>query len=74
MARAEAQARRRVTELERDRAGAGARDAQLAEAQGALEKLREEIDDLRSENDFLNGEVARYHQKNKDLLEQIKNG
>jgi hypothetical protein len=33
--------------------------------------MAEELDELRGENDFLNGEVARYLQKNKDLAGEI---
>jgi cell division septum initiation protein DivIVA len=36
-----------------------------------LERLAEEVEDLRGENEFLNGEVARYTQKNKDLSAQV---
>ncbi len=64
--------RRRVAELEKERAERIAQQAQLAAAEEALGRAREELEDLKSENDFLNGEVARYHQKNKDLLTQAK--
>jgi hypothetical protein len=71
-ARAEAQARRRIGELEKEKAERVAQQAQLVAAEEALVRAREELEDLRSENDFLNGEVARYHQKNKDLLATLK--
>jgi FtsZ-binding cell division protein ZapB len=34
--------------------------------------LEGEVEELRGENDFLNGEVARYHQKNTDLQAQVE--
>ena len=45
--------------------------AEVAKLKARVEKLAEESEELRSENDFLNGEVARYVQKNKDLLAQL---
>ena len=45
--------------------------AELAKLKAKLAKVEEDVQDLRSENDFLNGEVARYVQKNKDLAAQI---
>jgi CheY-like chemotaxis protein len=74
-ARAELQLKRRVQDLER--AAQGARpppipDAgELAKAKERLAKLAEEAEELKGENDFLNGEVARYQQKNKDLAAQL---
>jgi len=72
--RAEGQGRRRIAELEKERAEHVAQQAQLVVAEEALARAGEELQDLKSENDFLNGEVARYHQKNKDLLGQGKKG
>ena len=68
----EAQGRRRIAELESERAERVAQQAQLAQAEEGLVRAREELEDLRSENDFLNGEVARYHQKNQDLAAQVE--
>jgi uncharacterized coiled-coil DUF342 family protein len=45
--------------------------AERAKLEAKLAKAVEEVDDLKSENDFLNGEVARYVQKNKDLAAQV---
>jgi hypothetical protein len=73
-ARAEGQARKLLAELEKERAAQVAQHAQLVMAKEAAARAREELEDLRSENDFLNGEVARYHQKNKELLAQVKKG
>jgi hypothetical protein len=66
-ARAEGQARRRIVELEKERAERSAQGDRLAAVEQALAHAREELEDLRTENDFLNGEVARYAQKNRDL-------
>jgi len=73
-ARAETVLRKRMAELDRvgaERASADRAVAVAGERLGALEqelvRLREEIEEMRSENEFLNGEVARYHQKNKEL-------
>jgi chromosome segregation ATPase len=75
-ARAEAQARRRAAELERslaDRSGGErATGERLAAAERELASLREEIAELRSENDFMSGEVARYHAKNLDLAARLQ--
>ena len=71
-ARAEAQSRRLTGELEKKSAEQVAQQAQIAVAEEALARAREELEDLRSENDFLNGEVARYQQKNKDLMAHAK--
>jgi chromosome segregation ATPase len=74
-ARSELQLKKRVQDLER--AGPAARPPPLADAgelaklKARLQKLSEEVEDLKSENDFLNGEVARYQQKNKDLSSQL---
>ncbi len=74
-ARAELQLKKRVQELERAvqarPASAAADPVEVAKLKAATQKLSEEVDDLRGENDFLNGEVARYVQKNKDLAGQI---
>jgi regulator of replication initiation timing len=67
-------ARKRVQELERAAAAprpAAADPAEIARLKQALQKLAEEEEELRGENDFLNGEVARYVQKNKDLATQL---
>ncbi len=72
-ARAEMAAKKRVQELEKAAATprAASDPADLARLKEALQKVKEEVEELRGENDFLNGEVARYVQKNKDLLAQI---
>lgn len=74
-ARAELQLKRKVQELERSAqarpAQAPADPAELARLKAQLAKHAEQIEELRGENDFLNGEVARYVQKNKDLLGQL---
>jgi CheY-like chemotaxis protein len=73
-ARGEMLAKKRVQELERalqTRPAAAAEPADLARLKDSLQKLQEEVEELRGENDFLNGEVARYVQKNKDLAAQI---
>jgi chromosome segregation ATPase len=71
LARAEAQAKRRVTELEKRAPGRGSGD-ELGRLQERVKGLETEIEDLRGENDFLNGEVARYHQRNKELAAQLE--
>jgi CheY-like chemotaxis protein len=74
-ARSEMAAKKRVQELERAVAAkpaAAADPAEVARFKVALEKLKEEVEELKGENDFLNGEVARYVQKNKDLAAQIQ--
>ncbi len=68
VARAESQARKKVAEMEK-RGGGGDEVARLRERLGVLE---EELEDLKGENDFLNGEVARYQQKNKDLQAELE--
>jgi DNA-binding response OmpR family regulator/chromosome segregation ATPase len=77
-ARAELQMKKRLQELERAAqgrpaaAGAPAADpAVVQQLKVKVDKLTADLDDLRGENDFLNGEVARYVQKNKDLLAQL---
>jgi chromosome segregation ATPase len=76
-ARVEQQLKRRIGELE-----AAARNkaaAPPAEVEGAvltalrtrLAELEGELSDLRDENEFLNGEVARYTQKNRDLTAKL---
>jgi chromosome segregation ATPase/DNA-binding NarL/FixJ family response regulator len=65
-ARLEAKLRRRIEELEEEPTAPG------AVVDGNVEKLQQDLDELRGENDFLNAEVARYHQKNRDLLAVIK--
>jgi chromosome segregation ATPase len=73
-ARGEMQLKKRLQEVERAAQAKGAPAADPALVQqlkAAVAKLQEEIEDLRGENDFLNGEVARYNQKNKDLAAQI---
>jgi CheY-like chemotaxis protein/chromosome segregation ATPase len=71
-ARAEGASRRRIAELEKERAELAGFADRVGHAEEVAARAREELEDLRSENDFLNGEVARYHQKNKDLLAQVK--
>jgi CheY-like chemotaxis protein len=63
--RAESQAKRKLQELEKK--GAGAAPEELAQLQQKVGTLEADLQDLRGENDFLNSEVARYQQKNKDL-------
>ena len=73
-ARAEMSARKRVQELEKAAAAPrppSADPSEIARLKEAAHKLEEEVEELRGENDFLNGEVARYVQKNKDLSAQI---
>ena len=43
----------------------------LAALQARVAGLESELSDLREENDFLNGEVARYTQKNRDLSAKL---
>jgi DNA-binding response OmpR family regulator/chromosome segregation ATPase len=75
-ARAELQMKKRLQDLERAAqarpAAAGAVDPALVQQLKAkLDKLAGELEEMRGENDFLNGEVARYVQKNKDLAAQL---
>jgi chromosome segregation ATPase len=74
-ARAEMQLKKRLQEVERAAQAKGAPAATdpalVQQLKAAVVKLNEELEELRSENDFLNGEVARYVQKNKDLAGQI---
>ncbi|HUL60601.1 MAG TPA: hypothetical protein VLU43_15075 [Anaeromyxobacteraceae bacterium] len=73
-ARSELQLKKRLQELERAAAArpAGAADpAEMGRLKQRIAQLEEEIGDLRGENDFLNGEVARYTQKNKELAAQL---
>jgi DNA-binding response OmpR family regulator/chromosome segregation ATPase len=75
-ARAELQMKKRLQELERAAqvrpAAAGAPDPALVQQlKTKLDKLAGDLEELRGENDFLNGEVARYVQKNKDLAGQL---
>ncbi len=55
---------------ERRRAQAGG-TADVGRMRAQLGKLAEEVDELKGENDFLNGEVARYVQKNKELTAKL---
>ena len=69
-ARAELQFKKKIQELERAAQGRPAGGADAAEVQklrAQVAKLTEEVEEMKGENDFLNGEVARYVQKNKDL-------
>jgi len=72
-ARNEALLKKRISELERSPAApaAGASPDALAQVQAELQKVTDELEELRGENEFLNSEVARYHQKNKDLQAQL---
>ncbi len=67
--------KKRIQELERTAAAAGRpaapEPAEVARLKAQLAKLFGELQELRSENDFLNGEVARYVQKNKDLTAKL---
>jgi chromosome segregation ATPase len=72
-ARAELQLKKKVQELEKAAKAGGASDpGEAARQKAAVSRLEEEVTELRGENDFLNGEVARYVQKNKDLLAQLE--
>jgi chromosome segregation ATPase len=65
-ARAEAQWRRRASDLEkRAAASPPVPPGEVARLGEKVRLLEEELSDLREENDFLNGEVARFTQKNK---------
>jgi chromosome segregation ATPase len=76
-ARVEQQLKRRIGELEAAVKAAGAAPAPavdaatLAALQARFTELETELDDLRDENEFLNGEVARYTQKNRDLSARL---
>jgi chromosome segregation ATPase len=73
-ARAELQLKKKVQELERTaqaRPPAVADPVEVAKLKARVEKLSEQVEELRGENDFLNGEVARYVQKSKDLVAQL---
>jgi chromosome segregation ATPase len=76
-ARIEHQLKRRIGELEAAVKAAGAAPAPavdaatLAALQARFTELETELDDLRDENEFLNGEVARYTQKNRDLSARL---
>jgi hypothetical protein len=71
----EQQLKRRIGELEaavKSAAAAPAVDGPaLAALQARVAELENELSDLREENDFLNGEVARYTQKNRDLSAKL---
>jgi len=74
-ARSELQLKKKLQEAERAAQArpppAAAEPAEIAKLKARLAKLTEDVEELRGENDFLNGEVARYVQKNKDLLAQL---
>lgn len=73
-ARSELTLKKRVQELERGPGKAsyqGPPPEEVAKMRLDLDRLAEEAEDLRGENEFLNGEVARYTQKNKDLTTQL---
>jgi chromosome segregation ATPase len=70
-ARTEMQLKKRVQELEKGGKPAAPEPADVARMRAQLGKLAEEVDELKGENDFLNGEVARYVQKNKELTAQL---
>jgi predicted RNase H-like nuclease (RuvC/YqgF family) len=67
-----------VQELERAAAqakpapGGGGDPARLAAIEAKAKQLGEELEELRGENEFLNGEVARLQKKNKELQGQIE--
>ena len=70
-ARSELTLKKRIQELEREPAKGsyqGPPPEEIAKMRLELERLAEEVEDLRGENDFLNGEVARYTAKNKELM------
>jgi chromosome segregation ATPase len=72
-ARTEMQLKKRVQEFERGAkppAVAG-EPPDAARLRAQLAKLAEDVEELKGENDFLNGEVARYVQKNKELAAQL---
>jgi chromosome segregation ATPase len=76
-ARAELGMKKRIQELEKAAAAPrpppvpAADPAEVARLKAAVARVEEELGDLRGENDFLNGEVARYQQKNRDLQAQL---
>ncbi len=75
-ARVEQQLKRRIGELEAAVkaavAPAPAVDGPvLAALQARFAELETDLDDMRDENEFLNGEVARYTQKNRDLSARL---
>jgi predicted RNase H-like nuclease (RuvC/YqgF family) len=71
------QLKKTVHELEKAAQGkpsaprTGADPAELATAKARLAKLQEELEGLRAENEFLNGEVGRYGTRNKELQTQL---
>jgi chromosome segregation ATPase/DNA-binding NarL/FixJ family response regulator len=75
--RVEHQLKRRIGELEAAARAAAAAPpptvdgAALAALKARVAGLENELTDLREENDFLNGEVARYTQKNRDLSARL---
>ncbi len=76
-ARAELTLKKRVQELEKAQARPPppppprADAAEVAALKARVAKLGEELEELRGENDFLNGEVARGQQRNTQLQAQI---
>jgi chromosome segregation ATPase len=70
-ARSEMQLKKRVQELEKGGRPAAPEPVDVARMRAQLGKLAEELDELKGENEFLNGEVARYVQKNKELAAQL---
>ncbi len=72
-ARAELQLKKRIQDLEKAGSGRPAADpAEITRLKQLVAKLEEDVSDLRGENEFLNGEVARYTQKNKELGSALK--
>ena len=43
----------------------------LVAIQARIVEMEGELEDLKGENDFLNGEVARYTQKNRELAAKL---
>jgi CheY-like chemotaxis protein len=72
--RAEHKLRARVIDLEKAPRPAPpqAEGPEASELKARLKKLGGELADLREENEFLNGEVARFQQKSRDLAKQVE--
>jgi len=70
--RSEAKLKARVAELEKKGQAPADRSAEVARLEESVRKLGVELVDLREENEFLNGEVARFQQKSSDLARQLE--